>query len=161
MGLVGGSGSGKSTIGRIIAGLDRPDGGTVSLDQKVYTEPGPGALRLEPELRSAIQVIFQDPYGSLNPRRSIASILSEPFFINTDLSARIIDQRVDDLIRTVELPDTVLTRYPAQLSGGQRQRVAIARALALGPRVVHRRRARVSSRHHDSTQNHRTASILA
>ncbi|OCC03712.1 ABC transporter ATP-binding protein [Labrys sp. WJW] len=134
LGVVGESGSGKSTIGRIVVGLDRPDEGQVRLGDNVYAHAG--AMTLTGQQRSAIQMVFQDPYGSLNPRRRIGAILAEPFIINTDLSASQIRSRIRDLVDVVELPQDVLDRYPAQLSGGQRQRIAIARAVALEPRVI-------------------------
>ncbi|MFT4133925.1 dipeptide ABC transporter ATP-binding protein [Labrys sp. (in: a-proteobacteria)] len=134
LGVVGESGSGKSTIGRIVVGLDRPDEGQVRLGNNVYAHAG--AMTLAGQQRSAIQMVFQDPYGSLNPRRRIGAILAEPFIINTDLSAPQIRSRTRDLVDVVELPQDVLDRYPAQLSGGQRQRIAIARAVALEPRVI-------------------------
>ncbi|GLX10193.1 ABC transporter ATP-binding protein [Microbispora sp. NBRC 16548] len=134
VGLVGESGSGKSTIGRIVAGLARPTAGSVSLRGEVYNAPGD--VRLPKSLRPAVQVVFQDPYGSLNPRRTVAATLAEPFVVNTDLPAAEIRARVEALVARVELPQSVLHRLPAQLSGGQRQRVAIARAVALEPSVV-------------------------
>ncbi|GAA5037399.1 peptide/nickel transport system ATP-binding protein [Thermocatellispora tengchongensis] len=136
VGLVGESGSGKSTIGRIVAGLARPTAGSVALRGEVCNEPGRGPVRLGRSLRTAIQVVFQDPYGSLNPRRTVAATLADPFVVNTDLPAAEIRARVEELVRRVELPASVLGRYPAQLSGGQRQRVAIARAVALRPSLV-------------------------
>ncbi|MEU6430713.1 ABC transporter ATP-binding protein [Microbispora sp. NPDC046973] len=134
VGLVGESGSGKSTIGRIVAGLARPTAGSVSLRGEVYNAPGD--VRLPKSLRPAVQVVFQDPYGSLNPRRTVAATLAEPFVVNTDLPAAEIRARVEALVARVELPRSVLHRLPAQLSGGQRQRVAIARAVALEPSVI-------------------------
>ncbi len=136
VGLVGESGSGKSTLGRIVAGLLRPTAGTVALRDEVYNAPGRGPLRLRRDLRTAIQVVFQDPYGSLNPRRTVAATLAEPYVVNTGLTAAEIRERVEALVRRVELPPAVLHRFPAQLSGGQRQRVAIARAVALRPALV-------------------------
>lgn len=134
LGLVGESGSGKSTIGRILAGLDRPDAGRVSLRGQTYS--GADGVTIDPALRSNLQVVFQDPYASLNPRRRIRDTLAEPFRIGTDLPEAAIAARVTDLVRSVELPESVLERFPAQLSGGQRQRVAIARAIALKPALV-------------------------
>jgi peptide/nickel transport system ATP-binding protein len=136
VGLVGESGSGKSTIGRVITGLDWPDQGSVSLRDKVYSRPGAGSVAFDKSLRSSIQMVFQDPYTSLNPRRRIGAILAEPFIINTALDAATIRQRVRELLRSVELPEDVFDRFPAQLSGGQRQRVAIARAIALEPELI-------------------------
>lgn len=136
VGLVGESGSGKSTIGRLIAGLDQPDEGSISLRERIYSRPGPGGVSIDRKLRSDIQVIFQDPYASLNPRRRIRSILAEPFIIGGKLDAVAIRRRVEELARDVELSGDVLDRFPAQLSGGQRQRVAIARAIALEPSLI-------------------------
>lgn len=136
VGLVGESGSGKSTIGRLISGLDQPDEGSLSLRGEVYSRPGPGGLAIDRQRRSDIQVVFQDPYASLNPRRRIRSILAEPFIVGTSLDAKAIRRRVEDLLRDVELAPDLLDRFPAQLSGGQRQRVAIARAIALEPSLV-------------------------
>ena len=134
VGLVGESGSGKSTIGRLVAGLDRPDEGSISLRGRTYSRPG--GIDIDRKMRSQIQVVFQDPYASLNPRRRIRSILAEPFIVGTDLDAVAIRWRVEELVRDVELPQDMLDRFPAQLSGGQRQRVAIARAIALEPSLI-------------------------
>jgi peptide/nickel transport system ATP-binding protein len=136
LGLVGESGSGKSTIGRIVAALDRPDSGSVTLEAQRYAVPGTGPLKVSPSLRAAVQVIFQDPYGTLNPRQRVRSILSEPFVNNTRLGPGEIAERVTRLMERVALPVELLDRFPAHLSGGQRQRVAIGRAIALQPRVV-------------------------
>jgi peptide/nickel transport system ATP-binding protein len=136
VGLVGESGSGKTTLGRIVSGLVRPTSGTVSIDGTVYNEAGRRRLQLDATTRSRIQVVFQDPYGSLNPRRRVGAILAEPFLLAGGLTRQEIEQQVTDLIRRVELPEDVVDRHPAHLSGGQRQRVAIARALALQPDLV-------------------------
>jgi len=136
LGLVGESGSGKSTIGRLVAGLERPDKGELRLRDTVYSQAGKGKLTLSNELRRSIQVVFQDPYASLNPRRSIGSSLAEPFRIAGHFDQQTIRKRVLQLLDQVELPQSMTSRYPAQLSGGQRQRVAIARAIALEPSLV-------------------------
>lgn len=135
LGLVGESGSGKSTIGRLIAGLDRPDGGTISLGGIEYSEPGRTGP-LTGDLRRAIQVIFQDPYASLNPRRSVEAILSDPFVVAGEQDRTRLRQKVRQLLADVELPEMVISRFPSQLSGGQRQRIAIARAIASRPSLV-------------------------
>ena len=135
LGLVGESGSGKSTIGRLIAGLDRPDAGRISLQGHDYSRPGIGSP-LRGELRKSIQVVFQDPYASLNPRRRIEAILSDPFVIHGTASKAELREKVKQLVTDVELPQEVLNRLPSQLSGGQRQRVAIARAIALRPSLI-------------------------
>jgi peptide/nickel transport system ATP-binding protein len=136
VGLVGESGSGKSTLGRIVSGLIRPSVGTVALRGEVYNEAGRRPLRLDAAVRARIQVVFQDPYGSLNPRRRVGAILAEPFHLAGGLTRLEIEREVAELIARVELPAQAVDRYPAHLSGGQRQRVAIARALALRPDLV-------------------------
>ncbi|TCP82095.1 peptide/nickel transport system ATP-binding protein [Rhizobium sp. PP-CC-2G-626] len=134
LGLVGESGSGKSTIGRIIAGLDRPDAGTVTLRGEEYAKPGTAGLKAD--IRRAIQVIFQDPYASLNPRRTVEAILADPFIIAGERDRAKIADRVRQLVSDVELPEDILGRLPSQLSGGQRQRIAIARSIALRPSLI-------------------------
>ncbi|NTG04905.1 ABC transporter ATP-binding protein [Agrobacterium rhizogenes] len=136
LGLVGESGSGKSTIGRLIAGLDRPDAGQIGLRGKDYSGPGLGGVVLQGDLRRAIQVVFQDPYASLNPRRRIEAILSDPFVIHGAIGKAELREKVKQLVTEVELPHEILDRLPSQLSGGQRQRVAIARAIALRPSLI-------------------------
>lgn len=136
LGLVGESGSGKSTIGRIMAGLIRPTSGTASLSDVVFNAPGDGQLRLPSSIRTDIQMVFQDPYASLNPRRTIASTLAEPLRSFTKPTSAELQHQLRALLARVELPEILLSRYPAQLSGGQRQRVAIARAIALSPAVL-------------------------
>ncbi len=134
LGLVGESGSGKSTIGRIIAGLDCPDAGTIALGGEEYASPG--AISLKADLRRAIQVIFQDPYASLNPRRRVEAILADPFVIAGERDRARIGEKVRQLLSDVELPEEILGRLPSQLSGGQRQRIAIARSIALRPSLI-------------------------
>lgn len=126
-GLVGESGSGKTTLGRLIAGLDRPDHGTMTLQRTALQVPYP------PATRHAIQVVFQDPYASLNPHRRIGAMLAEI------LRRRGVAQparEIERLLQAVRLDPALAQRLPVQLSGGQRQRVAIARALALQPRLI-------------------------
>ncbi len=135
LGLVGESGSGKSTIGRLIAGLDRPDHGAITLSGAQYSKAG-SQPRLGGELRREIQVVFQDPYASLNPRRSVEAILSDPFVIAGERDRTRLKGLVRRLLADVELPEAVLSRLPSQISGGQRQRLAIARAIALRPSLV-------------------------
>ncbi|MDH2414153.1 ABC transporter ATP-binding protein [Nocardioides sp. CER19] len=138
LGLVGESGSGKSTLGRIVAGLLDPSAGSVSIDGSTYTSTGRRRARprLDPRTRGRIQVVFQDPYSSLNPRRRVRDILAEPFDLHRDLAAQELEVELEALVNTVELAPSILNRFPAHLSGGQRQRVAVARALALSPDVV-------------------------
>ncbi len=120
VGLVGESGSGKSTLGRILLGLIAPTEGEVFFEQEKLT-------RLIPR---KIQMIFQDPYSSLNPRMTVGSIIAEPTQIHG------LPNRVDELLDLVNLPRESKTRYPHEFSGGQRQRIGIARALALNPEFL-------------------------
>lgn len=130
VGLVGESGCGKSTLGRTIIGLHRPTSGDITFSgQNVLTLSG----RSRKELSRRIQLIFQDPAGSLNPRRNIRDTLMAPFAIHNLHSAAERKKRIEDLIREVGLDLYHLDRYPHELSGGQKQRVGIARALALDP----------------------------
>ncbi|MFK3665763.1 dipeptide ABC transporter ATP-binding protein [Ochrobactrum teleogrylli] len=135
LGLVGESGSGKSTIGRMIAGLDRPDDGSIALSGTNYARAG-RPTTLTGAARRDIQVVFQDPYASLNPRRSVESILGDSFVIAGERDRTRLRQQVHQLLAEVELPEAIASRFPSQLSGGQRQRVAIARAIASRPSLV-------------------------
>jgi ABC-type glutathione transport system ATPase component len=131
LGLVGESGSGKSTIGNAILGLVKPSGGRILFDGEDITH---ATGRRRRALASQLQVVFQDPYSSLNPSRTIGQTLADPLRPGfTRSEAR---NRVVELLRRVGLPPAAAARYPAQFSGGQRQRIAIARALVLRPRVV-------------------------
>jgi len=130
LGVVGESGCGKSTLARILIGLDRPDTGSVEI-------AGEAATSLpQRSLAKLVQPVFQDPFGSLNPRWTIGSILELPLKLHTDLDAPARRARVADLLRSVDLPVSSAEVTPRALSGGQRQRVAIARALAVEPRVI-------------------------
>jgi len=131
--LVGESGSGKSTAARLILGLEPPTSGAVVIGDTPMT--GVSARDLF-KLRRQMQVVFQDPYASLDPQRSIGAIIAEPLKVHKvgDHEARV--ARVEELLDQVSLPTALAHRYPNELSGGQRQRVAIARALALKPDVV-------------------------
>lgn len=132
-GLVGESGCGKSTAARCILRLIRPTAGRVLFDgQDILAAEGPRLLQLRREL----QIIFQDPYSSLDPRMPIRATLLEPLEIHRvgDRSAR--EKRVRELMELVGLPEGALGKYPHEFSGGQRQRIGIARALALSPRLV-------------------------
>jgi ABC-type glutathione transport system ATPase component len=132
LGLVGESGSGKSTIGRAILGLAPVSAGTVRFDGHDITNAGRKERR---KLGSALQVVFQDPYSSLNPAMTIGDILAEPITAGGG-DRRAAAQRVRELLASVGLPPDVESRYSRQFSGGQRQRIAIARALALEPRLI-------------------------
>ncbi|EPC3764648.1 ABC transporter ATP-binding protein [Klebsiella michiganensis] len=127
--LIGASGCGKSTILRVLAGLQRDWRGRVELFDKAIT-PG---LRFQGELRRNVQMVFQDPYASLHPNHTLWRTLAEPLKIH---SIGEIEQRVSTALQEVGLPADAARRYPHQFSGGQRQRVAIARALLLRPKIL-------------------------
>jgi peptide/nickel transport system ATP-binding protein len=133
IGLVGESGCGKSTLGRVILRLDEPTAGRIVFDGAEL-----GALRKSEmfAVRRKMQVIFQDPYSSLNPRMKVGDIIGEPMWVHRILPAERIPQRVAELLSLVGLHGYMADRYPHQLSGGQRQRVGIARALAVNPRFI-------------------------
>ncbi|UYV36482.1 ABC transporter ATP-binding protein [Rhodobacteraceae bacterium D3-12] len=130
LGLVGESGCGKSTLAKLLLGLEKPTSGQVLVDG----EPMQGLDRRQ--LASRLQPIFQDPYSSLNPRKSIADIISLPLRVHGvgDRSSQ--EKAVRDALDVVGLPARVMNTYPSQMSGGQRQRVAIARALVMRPEIV-------------------------
>ncbi len=131
--LVGESGSGKSTAARLVLGLEPPTSGDVTIGDVSVTGASQRQLF---KLRRQMQVVFQDPYASLDPQRSIGAIIAEPLKVHKvgDRTERV--ARVEELLDQVALPTALAHRYPNELSGGQRQRVAIARALALKPNVV-------------------------
>jgi oligopeptide transport system ATP-binding protein len=133
LGLVGESGSGKSTTGRALLRLVEPTGGSVTFQGEDVTALAPEALRAA---RRHMQMIFQDPYASLNPRIPVGRIVREPLDIHAMGSARERDARVAELLDLVGLPTHAARRYPHEFSGGQRQRVGIARALATSPRFI-------------------------
>ncbi len=130
LGLVGASGSGKSTVARLVLRLTRADAGTVRFADESLLGLRGRALR---RVRRRLQIVFQDPYASLDPRMSVRSIVAEPLRIARARDAR---TRVDELLELVGLGHEHAARYPHELSGGQRQRVAIARALALEPELL-------------------------
>jgi oligopeptide transport system ATP-binding protein len=133
LGLVGESGCGKSTLGRAVLRLHEPTGGSVFLDGEPVTGIGRQALLRR---RREMQIIFQDPYASLNPRRTVAETLDEPLAVHGigDRASR--RRRIEELLDLVGLRKQVLSRYPHEFSGGQRQRIGIARALALEPKFI-------------------------
>jgi oligopeptide/dipeptide ABC transporter ATP-binding protein len=132
-GLVGESGCGKTTAGRAILRLLEPDAGTIRFDGIDLMSLGKQELRRK---RRDMQIIFQDPFASLNPRMTIRSIVGEPFAIHHIASGTERQDRVADLLKTVGLDSSVMNRYPHEFSGGQRQRIGIARALALKPKLI-------------------------
>jgi len=132
LGLVGETGCGKSTVGRCLVNLVTPTSGSVLLDGQDLSKLTAKELRAA---RRHIQLVFQDPYASLDPRQSIASILAEPLRLHK-LAQGQENQRISELAELVGLSQSVLEQYPHELSGGQRQRVGIARALALEPEII-------------------------
>ncbi|GLY36746.1 ABC transporter permease [Amycolatopsis sp. NBRC 101858] len=133
-GLVGESGSGKSTLGRVVTALEPPTSGTVTFGPHGI---GPAGLTgAERAFRRRVQLIFQDPQSSLDPRHTAARIIAEPLKELTPLRGAELDRRVADLIDEVGLPKDTAGKLPSQLSGGQRQRVSIARAVAAGPELI-------------------------
>jgi len=133
LGLVGESGSGKSTLGRLVLRLIEPTSGSIRLDGRDLLTASPAEMR---RLRRDMQIIFQDPFGSLDPRMRVADIISEPLVIHEGMSPSARRARVAELIGAVGLDQSALLRFPHEFSGGQRQRIGIARALALRPRFV-------------------------
>ena len=133
LGLVGESGCGKSTIGRAIMRLYEPVEGRIVFDGVDVTHMGEKELR---PLRRRMQMVFQDPYASLNPRHSVGRIVGEPMRVHGLATRRDVGKRVRELLGVVGLPADAATRYPHEFSGGQRQRIGVARALALRPRLI-------------------------
>jgi oligopeptide/dipeptide ABC transporter ATP-binding protein len=133
LGIVGESGCGKSTTGRAVLQLHRPTGGSVRFEGRELTLLGGSQMR---EVRRDVQIVFQDPYSSLNPRMAVNDIVAEPLRIHRRWSSRTGADRVAELLRLVGLNPEHGNRYPHEFSGGQRQRIGIARALALEPKLV-------------------------
>jgi len=132
-GLVGESGCGKSTTGRVILQLYRPTSGKVNFDGLELTEMKGEAVR---RLRPRMQMIFQDPYASLNPRLTVGQLISEPLEIHLGMSSKQRTDRARELLELVGLNPKFDRRYPHEFSGGQRQRIGVARALALNPEFI-------------------------
>ena len=131
--IVGESGCGKSTLARILTFIDPPTSGELLIDGKaVDTRPG----HLTAEMRQKVQIVFQNPYGSLNPRQKIGDVLGEPLLINTKMSSAERRERATEMLVKVGLGPEHYNRYPHMFSGGQRQRIAIARALMLNPKLL-------------------------
>jgi peptide/nickel transport system ATP-binding protein/oligopeptide transport system ATP-binding protein len=133
LGLVGESGSGKSTVARLLLRLVEPSAGTVRLDGEDVLALDPAALR---KARRGMQMIFQNPHGALNPRRTVFASIAEPLVIQDGMKGRALEAKVAALMEVVSLPQLFMWRFPHELSGGQKQRVCIARALALNPKLV-------------------------
>jgi len=133
LGLVGESGCGKSTTGRAILQLYRPTDGHVLFEGEDLTQLGGERLR---RMRRRMQMIFQDPYASLNPRMTVGGIISEPLEVHNLMSKRERRERVQELLRIVGLNPYFMNRYPHEFSGGQRQRIGVARALAVQPEFI-------------------------
>ncbi len=133
LGLVGESGCGKTTVGRCLLRLIEPSGGEIRFDGRNLTEINRTELR---GLRRRMQIIFQDPYSSLNPRMKVGQIIAEPLIVHKVGSKAEQREKVAELLRVVGLDPDYANRYPHQFSGGQRQRIGIARALALNPDFI-------------------------
>ena len=133
LGIVGESGCGKSTLGRLLVRLESPTSGKVVFDGVDITAYSRNALR---PIRREMQIVFQDPYASLNPRKRVVQIVGDPLRIHRLGSGAEIRQRVGELLQVVGLSPAHINRYPHEFSGGQRQRIGVARALALNPRLI-------------------------
>jgi len=132
--VVGESGCGKSTLARVVTMIEPPSGGTLEIDGRDVTHATAGDRA---KLRSTVQIVFQDPFGSLNPRQKVGSILEEPVLINRpEMSAAAREAKAREMLELVGLRPEHYERYPHMFSGGQRQRIAVARALMLEPRVI-------------------------
>src|SRR5699024_7810587 len=131
-GLVGESGSGKTTIGRSIIGLNHRTAGKIYFEGKEIQK----VQRAKSEIRKDIQMIFQDPYSSLNPKKRVLDIVAEPIRNFENLSKNDVKRRVQELLELVGLSPESILKYPHQFSGGQRQRIGVARAIALRPKLI-------------------------
>jgi oligopeptide transport system ATP-binding protein len=133
LGLVGESGSGKTTIGRTIIRLYKPTSGEILFGEQDLAKLEGEAMR---QMRRRVQMVFQDPYASLNPRFTIGSLIAEPMHIYNVASSQEIRDRTAELLRVVGLRPEYIDRYPHEFSGGQRQRIAVARALSINPEFI-------------------------
>jgi oligopeptide/dipeptide ABC transporter ATP-binding protein len=133
LGLVGESGCGKSTLGRLILRLEKPTDGEIYFENRKVTGQSKRQLT---RLRREMQIVFQDPYSSLNPRQTIGTIIGEPFMIHHPGSEKEMTEKVYSLMELVGIPANCIARYPHEFSGGQRQRIGIARALILNPKLI-------------------------
>lgn len=133
LGLVGESGSGKSTLGRLILRLIKPNSGSIYFEGRDLLAASSREMR---HVRRDLQIIFQDPFASLDPRFRVEDVIAEPLLIHRDGAKSQIGARVSELLRAVGLDESARQRYPHEFSGGQRQRIGIARALALRPKFI-------------------------
>ncbi len=133
LGLVGESGCGKSTIGKTLVRLESASEGKVYFQDNEITKASKETMK---SIRRDLQIIFQDPYSSLNPRKRIKDLLEEPLKIHRIIEKENLNKRVDELLSLVGLPQSYKNRYPHEFSGGQRQRIGIARALSLNPKLI-------------------------
>lgn len=131
LGLVGESGCGKSTLGRLVVGLEQPTSGSIRFEGRDAT-----SRKVRQRLSTQIQIVFQDPYSSLNPRLTIGSLLAEPLIVHGIVPRGEVEKEVDRLLDLVGLPRASKGRYAHEFSGGQRQRIGIARALSLRPKLI-------------------------
>ncbi len=131
--IVGESGCGKSTTAKLLMTIEEPTSGAIFFEGRDITKFSEKELQ---EYRKKVQIIFQDPYSSLNPRWNVGKIIAEPLKLNTDLSDKEIKQKVLEIMKKVGLQEDWYERYPHQFSGGQRQRIGIARALVIEPEVI-------------------------
>lgn len=133
LGLVGESGCGKSTVGKTILKLHEPSSGTIQLEGRDIARLSPREMRA---VRRKLQIVFQDPYSSLNPRMTAGDIVSEPMIIHNRIRKRDLGHRVVEMFERVGLRPDQMRRYPHEFSGGQRQRISIARALSVNPELI-------------------------
>jgi len=133
MGIVGESGCGKTTLGRVITNIYKPSGGKIFFDGKEITKLTGAQLK---EQRKNVQMIFQDPYSSLNPKMRVNEMVAEPLWVNGFMKKKEAFNKVPELLEMVGLRETDAEKFPHQFSGGQRQRVGIARAIAMNPRLI-------------------------
>jgi oligopeptide/dipeptide ABC transporter ATP-binding protein len=132
LGIVGESGCGKSTLGKTIAGISRPVAGSVSLAGEQIVAPASRQV----SARARLQYVYQDPSASLDPRWTLRRSLHEPLLVHTDWSRAQRDAKVQEIVASIGLPETLLDRYPHELSGGQQRRMGLARILVLAPQIV-------------------------
>lgn len=133
LGVVGESGCGKSTLGRTILRLIEPTAGQILFNGQDICQYSPQKMR---ELRSEMQIIFQDPYSSINPRLTVSEIIAEPMIVSGKFSKKEIEKRISELMDTVGLASWLYNSYPHELDGGRRQRIGVARALAMNPKFI-------------------------